>query len=350
MVDLRTRYLGLELRNPLVASASPLTEHVGTLQRLEAAGAGAVVMRSLFEEQIEEETFDLHEMMEQWTESYFEATSFFPPMAEYRSGPSAYLEAIAEAKARLSIPVIGSLNGVSPHGWTRYASLVEEAGADALELNVYFVAADPEETSASVEQRYIDLVSDVRASVSIPLAVKIGPFFSALPAMARSLVAAGADGLVLFNRFVQPDIDLESLTVVPTVRLSTSNELTLPIRWIAILRGLLGTASLGATSGVHSGVDVLKALLAGADATMMASALLKNGPEHLAVVLKDVENWLDMHEYESVEQMKGSLSQGGAPDPGAFERNQYRKALNSYSTPFATLPRGVGALPLMPLT
>lgn len=349
MVDLRTRYLGLDLRNPLIASASPLSDHLETLELLESSGAAAVVMRSLFEEQIEQETFDLHELMEQWTESCFEATSFFPPMKEYRSGPNSYLEGISAAKSRLSIPVIGSLNGVSPHGWTRYAKLIEEAGADALELNVYFVAADPEETSASVEQRYLDLVADVRSSIAIPLAVKISAYFSALPAMARSLVAAGADGLVLFNRFMQPDIDLESLTVVPTVKLSSPNELTLRLRWIAILRGVVGDASLAATGGVHRGQDVLKALLAGADATMMASALLRNGPEYIATVLADVEAWLEMHEYESVEQLKGSLSQHGAPDPAAFERSQYRKAITSYASPFASMPRGNWP-PLLPLT
>ncbi len=330
MVDMRTRYLGMELRSPLVVSASPISDHLDLLVRAEQSGAGAVVMRSLFEEQIEHESLDMHAVLERWTDSYVEAQSFFPPMPEQQAGTAAYLESIQAAKRSLSIPVIGSLNGASPRGWVSHASLIEEAGADALELNIYFVAADPAETAATVEDRYAALVAAVRETVKIPLAVKISPFFSALPAMAKRLVASGADGLVLFNRFVQPDIDLESLSVVPAVRLSTSAELTLPLRWIAILRGMV-PVSLAATTGIHRHEDVLKVLLAGADVAMMASALLINGPEHIRSVLTGMESWLAEHEYESVGQMKGSLAQGAGPDPAAFERSHYMKALNSYS-------------------
>ncbi len=341
MTDLSTGYLGMRLRNPLVVSASPLSDRIETLRQLEACGAAAVVMRSLFEEQIEHESFDLHEMLEQWTGGNFEAQSFFPAMADYKTGPATYLESIEAAKRELSIPVIGSLNGVTTSGWTHYARLIQEAGADALELNIYLVAANADDTAATVEERYISLVAAVRDTVSIPLAVKIGPYFSALPDISRKLVAAGADGLVLFNRFVQPDIDLETLTVVPRVRLSTPAELTLPLRWIAILRGQV-QASLAATTGIHSGEDVLKVLLAGADVAMMASTLLMHGPDRLAQVHDDVARWLVEHEYESVEQLKGSLSQAACPDPAEFERAHYMKALVSYS---GAVPAGSGPDP-----
>lgn len=330
MTDLSTGYLGMRLRNPLVVSASPLSDRIATLRQLEECGAGAVVMRSLFEEQIEHESFDLHELLEQWTGGNSEAQDFFPALADYKTGPATYLESIEAAKRELSIPVIGSLNGVTPAGWTHYARLIQDAGADALELNIYLVAANADDTAASVEERYISLVAAIRDTVSIPLAVKIGPYFSALPEMSRKLVAAGADGLVLFNRFVQPDIDLETLSVVPRVRLSSPAELTLPLRWIAILRGQVH-ASLAATTGIHSAEDVLKVLLAGADVAMMASALLLNGPSHLTRVHDDLVSWLGEHEYESVEQMKGSLSQATCPDPAEFERANYMKALVSYS-------------------
>lgn len=331
MTDLSTGYLGMRLRNPLVVSASPLSDKLETLRQLEACGAAAIVMRSLFEEQIEHESFDLHELLEQWTGGNFEAQDFFPAIADYKTGPATYLESIEAAKRELSIPVIGSLNGVTTSGWTHYARLIQEAGADALELNIYLVGANADDTAATVEERYISLVAAIRDTVSIPLAVKIGPYFSALPDMSRRLVAAGADGLVLFNRFVQPDIDLETLTVVPRVRLSTPAELTLPLRWIAILRSQV-QASLAATTGIHSSEDVLKVLLAGADVAMMASALLMYGPAHLTRVHDDLVRWLGEHEYESVEQMKGSLSQATCPDPAEFERAHYMKALVSYSS------------------
>ncbi|MCC6388918.1 MAG: dihydroorotate dehydrogenase-like protein [Dehalococcoidia bacterium] len=331
MVDLSTRYLGLTLPSPVAASASPLSDSIDTLKRLEAAGVGAVVLRSLFEEQIVHESLDLHELLEQWTESYLEAQSFFPALPEHSTRPAAYLEAIEQARRELSIPVIASLNGITPGGWTRYARQIEEAGAHALELNVYFVAANANETAESVEARYVDIVQAVRDVVRIPIAVKLSPFFTALPAVARRIAAAGADGLVLFNRFMQPEIDLESLTVVPTVRLSTPAELALPIRWIAILRGCGVDVSLAATSGVHEPADVLKALLAGADVAMMASALLIHGPEHVQGVVRGVEDWMRERHYDAVRQMVGSLSHATSPDPAAFERSNYLKALVSYS-------------------
>ncbi len=332
-VDLRTTYLGLELRNPLVASASPLTGSLDALRRLQDAGAGAVVVQSLFEEQIEHEDLEVHHVLETGAESFPEALSYFPELEDYNTGPTAYLRHLEEAKSAVSIPVMGSLNGSSEGGWVRYARLIEEAGADALELNVYLVAADPDWSPAEVEARYLDLVAAVRAEISIPLAVKVGPYFTAMAHMARRLAGAGADGLVLFNRFLHPDLDLESLQVVPSLHLSTSSELGLPLRWIALLRGAVDV-SLAATTGVHTPDDVLKLLLVGADVTMMASALLQNGPEHVGRVLEGVHGWLEEREYRSVEQMKGSMSQRAAPDPGAFERTQYMKALVSYSSSY----------------
>ena len=329
-VRLETNYLGMTLRNPLVVSASPLGRDIAKLRRLEEEGAAAVVLPSLFEEQIEHDAFQVHEVLEFGAHSYAEAMGgYLPEMHQYNTGPEAYLDMIKRTKERLEIPVIASLNGASPGGWTSYARLLEEAGADALELNVYFVAADPDEPGSVVEQRYIDLVESVRAVISIPLAVKVGPFFSAMANMACRIVAAGADGLVLFNRFYQPDIDLETLEVRPNVQLSTSAESRLPLRWIAILRGRVG-ASLAATTGVHSYHDALKLLLAGADVTMMASALLLHGPGRMASVLAGMAEWLEEREYESVEQMKGSLSQEGAPDPAAFERANYMESLVTY--------------------
>lgn len=332
MPDLSASYLGLRLRSPLVASASPLTGKIETLRALEEAGAGAVVLRSLFEEQIERESLDFHEVLERWTDSYTEAQSFFPVIPRLQPGPSAYLELVESAKRELAIPVIASLNGISPTGWTRYARLIQEAGADAIELNIYLVAADANETAASVEDRYVQLVGIVRDAVTIPMAVKIAPFFTALPSFARRLVDAGADGLVLFNRFMQPDIDIEACSVVPSLRLSTQAELTLPLRWIAILRGMLST-SLAATSGIHDAQDALKALFAGADVAMLASALLIHGPEHLATILDELQSWLAEHEYDSLDQLKGSLSQVSVPDPSAFERAHYVKAIASFSGP-----------------
>jgi len=331
-VDLKSRYLGLELKNPLMASASPLTGDLDVLKRLEDAGAAAVVLPSLFEEQIEHEEMALLQLEEAFANVHPEATiGYFPEMESYNIGPDQYLEHIAQARKALSIPVIASLNGSTPGGWTRYAKLMQDAGASALELNVYLVAANIDETSSDVEARYIDLVAGVSESVSLPLAVKVGPHFSSFAHMATRLVGAGAKGLVLFNRFLQPDIDLATLEVKPGILLSTPFELRLPLRWIAILKGRI-EASLAATSGAHSADDVVKLLLVGADAVMMASALLKHGPEHLAEVLKGMTRWLEEKEYVSVEQMKGSLSQKHSPDPSAFERANYMKALISYTS------------------
>jgi len=326
---LETRYLGIELRNPLVVSASPIGKDVERLVRMEEAGAAACVLPSLFEEQIEHDSMAVHSVLEYGSESYPEALSYLPEMVAYNTGPERYLDLIGRAREALSIPVIASLNGSSPGGWTSYATQLQDAGADAIELNVYFLATDPDETSDAVERRYLDIVAAVRSAVTVPLAVKVGPYFSSMANMARRLVEAGADGLVLFNRFYQPDIDLERLEVVPNVVLSSSVELRLPLRWIAILKGRVD-ASLAATTGVHDQFDVAKLLLAGADVTMMASALLRHGSGRLREIYDGLIEWLDLHEYESVEQMKGSMSQAGVPDPELFERANYMETLASY--------------------
>jgi len=331
-VDLTTHYLKLPLRNPLVASASPLSGRIESLLALEQAGASAVVMQSLFEEQIEHEELEIHRLHDYLGDSFAESLSYFPELEDYNTGPEPYLEHIELAKSKLSIPVIGSLNGTAPGKWVRYANLIEQAGADALELNIYFVPTDADLSASAVEDRYLEIVKQVRKEVSIPLAVKIGPYFSAFPHFAKRLVAAGADGLVLFNRYLEPDIDLDTLRVEPHLVLSTRDELRLPLRWIAILRGHL-KCSLAATSGVHFAEDVLKALLAGADVTMLASALLRYGPAHLTKMLAEVTHWLDSRGYSSIEQMKGSGSRDNSADPCAYERGNYMKTLISYSTP-----------------
>jgi dihydroorotate dehydrogenase (fumarate) len=333
-VDLSSRYLGLTLANPVVASASPLTGSLDSLKRLQDAGVGAVVLPSLFEEQIEHEEMATHNLMLYGAELSPEARGFFPEVRAHETGTANYLKLIAEARRGLSVPVIASLNGHTPGGWTRIAKQIEEAGAHALELNVYFLAADPADTAAAVEQRYLDLVASVRASTKIPVAVKVAPYFSAMASMAARLVGAGASGLVLFNRFVQPDIMLDELEVAPHLVLSTSDELRLALRWIAILHGRV-QASLAATGGAHTPEDVLKLLLAGADCVMVASSLLRLGPQHVATLVRGVEAWMREREYESVEQMKGSLSQRSCPDPDAFERSNYMKALKSYTSEFA---------------
>jgi dihydroorotate dehydrogenase (fumarate) len=333
-IDLSTRYLGLDLRNPLVASASPLTGNVESLKRLEDAGVAAVVLPSLFEEQIEHEEMATHDLMNFGSEVSPEARGFFPELAPTGSGIDKYLQLIADAKKALAVPVIASLNGYTPGGWTHLAKQFEDAGADAVELNVYFLATDASDTSEAVEQRYVDLVSSVRRITKVPVAVKVAPYFSAFANMARRLVAVGASGLVLFNRFVQPDIMLDELEVAPHLVLSTSDELRLALRWIAILHGNV-QASLAATGGAHTPDDVLKVLLAGADCVMMASSLLQKGPGHVTTLRNGIERWMSEREYESVRQMKGSLSQRACPDPAAFERSNYMKALKSYSSRFA---------------
>lgn len=333
-VDLASRYLGLALANPVVASASPLTGSLDSLKRLQDAGVGAVVLPSLFEEQIEHEEMATHNLMLYGAELSPEARGFFPEMRAHETGTANYLKLIGEARKALAVPVIASLNGHTPGGWTRIAKQCEEAGAHAIELNVYFLAADPADTADGVERRYLDLVASVRATTRIPVAVKVSPYFSAMAGMAVRLVGAGASGLVLFNRFVQPDIMLDELEVAPHLVLSTSDELRLALRWIAILHGRV-EASLAATGGAHTPDDVLKLLLAGADCVMVASSLLKHGPQHVGTLVRGVESWMREREYESVAQMKGSLSQRACPDPDAFERSNYMKALKSYTSEFA---------------
>ncbi len=333
-VDMRTTYLGLELANPFVAAASPQTGEVETLRSLEGAGVGAVVLRSLFEEQIQHEEVAAQDLFLQGAEISPEVTGFFPELNDYNTGPDAYLGLIEGAKRALSIPVIASLNGHTAGGWTRYAGLFEEAGADAIELNVYFLATDPTVAAADVEQRYIDLAASVASQVKIPVSVKIGPFFSSLPNFVLRVVDAGAKGMVLFNRFVQPDVYLDELTVAPRLVLSNREEARLALRWIAILRGLT-QASLAANSGVHRAEDAMKLLLAGADVVQVASALIERGPLYVETLLRGVEAWMEEGEYESVAQLRGSLSQRNVPDPEAFERANYMKALVTYASEHA---------------
>ena len=327
-MDLTTTYLGLTLRNPIVPSASILSEKVENIVRMAEAGAAAVVMHSLFEEQItgESEAFDHYLSYGEAISP--EAQSYFPDLGEF-VGPDEYLEHIRRAKEQVDIPIIGSLNGISAGGWVEYARLIEEAGADALELNIYYIPTNPDLTSAELEETYLETVRAVKEQVSIPVAVKLSPFFTSLPNMAKRLANAGADGLVLFNRFYQPDLDIENLEVVPRLRLSTSDELLLPLRWIAILYGRVDV-DLALTTGVHTHLDVLKGLMAGAKVTMMASALLRFGIGHISKVLEDLQAWMEEHEYESVAQMQGSLSQARVPNPAAFERANYMKTLHAW--------------------
>ncbi len=329
MADLTTTYLGLKLKNPLVASASPLSKKVEGVKRLEDAGISAVVMYSLFEEQIVHESHALDHYLTRGSESFAEALTYFPDLERYNVGPESYLELIYRIKKAVSIPVIGSLNGISTGGWINYAKRIEEAGADALELNIYYVPTDPKLTSQELEATYVQLVRDVSSQIKIPLAVKLSPYFTALPNLAAQLAEAGADGLVLFNRFYQPDLDIESLDVVPNLVLSTSDELRLPLRWVAILYGRI-KADLALSSGVHSAPDVVKALMAGAKVAMTTSELLAKGIGRATEILTDLNNWLDEFEYTSVQQMIGSMSQQAVAEPAAFERANYMKALMSY--------------------
>ena len=328
-MDLTTNYLGLKLKNPIVPSASPLSYSLDSMKKLEDAGAAAIVMYSLFEEQIAHEQSELLNHLTRGTESYAEALSYFPEVHQYNLGPEEYLELLQKAKDSLEIPVIGSLNGISIGGWIDYAKKIEEAGADAIELNMYYIPTDPDVKGEEIEDKYIELVRTIKKTVSIPVAIKLSPFFSSMANMAHRFEKAGADGLVLFNRFYQPDIDLENLEVRPNVILSTPNAMRLPMRWIAILFGKV-KLSLAATSGIYTAEDVLKMLMAGADVTMMCSALLKNGHQHITKVLKDLEQWMVKNEYISVQQMKGSMSQKSVADPAAFERANYMKSLHSY--------------------
>jgi len=329
-VDLRTKYLGMELKNPLLISACPLTQQVDSLSRLEEAGAAAAVLPSLFEEQIEHEEVAMSDVQDFGTESFAESLTYFPEPGDYRTGPQSYLESIAEAKKAVSIPLIASLNGSSTGGWVRYAGMMQDAGADALELNIYFVAADLEMTSQDVESQYLDLLLAVKESVSIPLAVKVGPYFSSMANMAGRLAEAGADGLVLFNRFIQPDIDLDKLETSSKLVLSNSYELLVPLRWIAILHNRV-SASLACTSGIHDADGMIKALLVGADVGMVASVLYQQGIEQVATILDGLRRWMEENEYDSVEQLKGSMSRENCPDPADFQRGNYMKALTSFT-------------------
>jgi dihydroorotate dehydrogenase (fumarate) len=328
-MSLTTNYLGLVLRNPIVASSSPLSHSVDSIRRLEDAGASAVVMYSLFEEQITFDSFYVDHYLRSNANSFAESVSFFPEMNDYNVWPDEYLNLIRRAKESVDIPIIGSLNGVSAGGWVNYAGLIEDAGADALELNVYYVPTNVDLTGQEVEDIYLDMLRSVKRSVTIPLAMKLSAYFSSLGNIAKRLVDEGANGLVLFNRFYQPDLDLETLQVAPRLVLSNSNELRLPLRWVAILYGRL-LADLAITTGVHTSEDVLKGLMAGAKVTMMASELLQNGLHRIKEILSEIETWMDGHEYASVAQMIGSMSQQHCAEPAAFERANYMKTLDSY--------------------
>jgi dihydroorotate dehydrogenase (fumarate) len=326
MIDLSTTYLGLKLRTPLVPSASPLSQELDSMRRLEDSGASAIVLGSLFEEQLRQESVELDHRLGEHNESFAEALSYLPEPSEFRLGPEGYLNYIQKAKKAVAVPVIASLNGATVGGWTAYAKQIQQAGADAIECNIYAIPSNPEIPAAEIEEQYIDIVKAVKSAVTIPVTVKLSPFFTNMANMAKRLDTAGADGLVLFNRFYQPDIDLEELEIHPNVLLSTPQALRLPLTWIGILYGRL-RLSLAATSGVHGPEDVIKLLMVGADVTMLCSALLRNGISHLGYIEEGLVRWMEKHEYESVQQMKGSMSQLRCPDPSAFERAQYMKAV-----------------------
>ncbi|MBI3563828.1 MAG: dihydroorotate dehydrogenase-like protein [Elusimicrobia bacterium] len=328
-MDLSTTYLGLELRTPLVASASPLSDSLDGLKRMEDAGASAAVLSSLFEEQLRRDRDELLTRLTEHTHSFSEAQTFFPAVTDFHWGPEAYLEHIRKAKKAVRMPIVASLNGTSLGGWTAYAREIEKAGADALELNIYFIPTDPSTPGEEIERTHVDILKAVKAATTLPVAVKIAPFFSSLANMAKRLDDAGADGLVLFNRFYQPDFDLDRLELRPNLLLSTPQALRLPLHWTAVLHGKV-KADLAATSGVHAAGDVLKLLMAGASVTMMASALFKFGIDHIRAVETELVRWMEEREYESVAQMRGSMSQMRCADPGAFERQQYIKTLTTY--------------------
>jgi dihydroorotate dehydrogenase (fumarate) len=330
MIDLTTSYLGLRLKNPLVASASPLSEDLDNIRKMEDAGAAAVVLHSLFEEQITRESNELDRFLGAGTESFPESLTYLPELNWYNRGPEGYLEHLYRVKRAVQVPIIASLNGVSPGGWTRYALRMQQAGADALELNIYHLATDPNVTSAQLEDMYCDLVREVKSTARIPVAVKLSPYFTSMANVASHLDQAGADALVLFNRFYQPDFDLESLEVVPHLVLSSSYELLLRLHWVAILYGHI-RAGLAVTGGVHGAEDVLKAMMAGAQVAMMTSALLKRGVDYFSEVLAVLAAWMEEHEYESIQQMRGSMAMRAVPDPAAFERANYMRVLSSYA-------------------
>ena len=329
-MDMSTKYLGLDLKNPLVAAASPLSREVSSVRQLEDAGVSAVVIHSLFQEQIEHEDAAHDHFMALGTESFAEALSYFPAQADYRRGPEQHLDHLTAVKKALGIPVIASLNCTSSGGWTEYAKKVEDTGADALELNVYSIATDPAIDAAAIEHRYIEILCEVKRTVRLPVSVKLTPYFSSFANFAKRLDDEGADGLVLFNRFHQPDIDLDALEVVPQVVLSAPHEMRMPLRWIAILDPLV-KASLAATTGVYTSLDVLKLLMAGADVIQLCAALLRDGARATGLILDEMGRWMADHEYESVQQLQGIMNQRSCPDPAAFERGQYMKALNAYA-------------------
>ena len=332
MTDLTTNYLGLNLKNPLVASASPLSKKIETARRLEEAGIAAIVMYSLFEEQIIHESLELDHYLPRGTDSFAEAMSYLPDGGMYSIGPEKYLDQVAGLKKALKIPVIGSLNGVSKGGWTRYAKQIQDAGADALELNLYYIPTDLDLTAQELENSQVELVAEVKSVISIPLAVKLSPFVTVLPNFARRIVEAGANGLVLFNRFYQPDFDLEELEIVHNLDLSTSADLRLPLRWISILHGKV-KADFALTSGIHKSKDLLKAMMAGAKVGMVASELLWGAtpaPQRIKEILSHIREWMEKHEYTSIKQMQGSMSQKNVREPAAFERANYMKVLGSW--------------------
>jgi dihydroorotate dehydrogenase (fumarate) len=330
-MDLSTTYLGFKLRTPLVPAASPLSEELDSIKLMEDAGAPAIVLYSLFEEQLRQDRAELVHHLEHGTYSTPEALTYFPEPSEFRLGPEEYLRHISQAKAAVSVPVIASLNGSSVGGWTDYAKAIQEAGADALELNIYYIPTDLNLSSTQIEQTYLDILKAVRSAVTIPVAVKLSPFFTNFANMAKRLDQAGANALVLFNRFYQPDIDLESLEVKPNILLSTPMAMRVPLRWIALLYGKL-QANLAATSGIHRASDVLKMLMAGADITMLCSTLIRHGVRQIGVIERDLVAWMEEHEYDSVTQLKGSLSQRNCADPSAFERAQYMRAISRFPT------------------
>jgi dihydroorotate dehydrogenase (fumarate) len=328
-MDLKTNYLGLELKNPIVPSASPLANDIDNIKKMEDAGAAAVVLESLFEEQIRHESKELDHYLQFGAESFAEALTYFPQANDYRIGPEEYLKHIKMAKNAVDIPIIASLNGVTVGGWIDYSRKMEQAGADAIELNVYYIPTNPRLSGVEVENLYIDLLKAVKAAIKIPIAMKLSPFFSSMSHFTRRLDENGVNGLVMFNRFYQPDIDLEKLEVTPNVILSTPQAMRLPLRWIAILYGRI-KADMAATSGIHTAEDVIKMLMVGAKVTMMCSALLRNGIPHIKKVLDGVKAWMEEHEYDSVNLMQGSMSQKSVADPSSFERANYQKALQSY--------------------
>jgi dihydroorotate dehydrogenase (fumarate) len=330
-MDLRTTYMGLPLKNPVVASASPLSDSVEKIKRMEDAGASAVVMFSIFEEQLRQEAAVMEYALTSGTDSFAEALSYFPPVEDYHISPDRYLKIIERASRECQLPIIGSLNGITNEGWVNYARSIQQAGARGLELNIYWIPTDPRMTGAEVEQHYLDIVKAVKGAVSIPVALKLSPFFSSIGNFATRVDQQGIDALVLFNRFYQPDFDIEEREVVPQLNLSTSYEIRLPLLWIALLHGRV-KCSLGATRGVHSATEVIKYLMAGADVTMTTSALLQNGIDYLRTLVGDLAAWMESHEYDSVTQMKGCMSQQHVEDPSAFERANYIKTLENYKS------------------